>query len=126
MSKQIKNLEFENITIEEAKTRISGYDFCIVHMVSEFQYGRTEDVSVNWEELLELRAFSDQEELRVYRGEHELKAQCCKEMSESSEDVIKLSYQMRNGQKLTVKEYLEPDEDGQAVVMYTRPVSMRA
>lgn len=124
MSKHINNLEFENITIEEAKNRISNYPFCIVHMISEFRYGSTENITVNWEELLELRAFSDQGELRVYRGEYELKAQCCKEIADSSEDVVELTYQMRDGKKLAVKEYLEPDEDGQAVVMYTRPVAM--
>lgn len=124
MSEVIKGLEFSKITIDEAKNRFSGYPYAIVHMMSELQYGRTEDISVNWDELIELRAFSETEELRVYQGNSGMTAQCCTEVSSVSDDAVLIEYEMRNGGRLSVKEYLEPDEDGQAVVVYTRPCGM--
>lgn len=125
MSGKMNNLTFEKLTIEKAKKKISDYDFVIAHMISELQYGRTEDVTVNWEELLELRAFSATEELRVWSDGSEHKAQCCKETGTAPDDTLEFTYAMRNGKKLAVKEYLEPDEDGQVVVVYTRPFDMR-
>ena len=81
MAQIVENLEVENLTMEEAKVSLGNYDFAIVHMISQMQYGEM--------------------------------------------DSILKSYLMRNGKKLVVKEYLQPDEDGQAVVKYTRPLSMK-
>ena len=124
MAKEIKNLNIRTISCEEAKQSIAKYEFVIAHMISELQYGRTEEAQINWNELLELRAFSDREELRVYHGNSGLTAQICTETAEKPDNTIVLTYNMKNGKKLKVKEYMEQDEDGQAVVGYTRPLAM--
>lgn len=125
MSSTIKNLEIETIPFEEAKQRAAQYDYGIVHMVSGLAYGRMSELAIDWDELLELRAFSEKSELRVYEGNEGRTAQCCTEAPGEPDNVVVLEYDMRGGGKLAVKEYLEPDEDGQAVVKYTRPFAMR-
>lgn len=121
---KIRNLDIRTITFDEAKQKTTEYPYGIIHMMSELQYGRMEDLTVNWDELVELRAFSEKEELRIYQGNDGMTAQCCTETQMDPGNVILLEYDMRGGGKLLVKEYLEPDEDGQAVVRYTRPVAM--
>ena len=71
-----------------------------------------------------MRAFKEKEELHIFERNGETKAVHVFETDEVK-DIILKSYLMRNGKKLVVKEYLQPDEDGQAVVKYTRPLSMK-
>lgn len=125
MSDKIRGLEIQNITLEEAKQRLPEYTYGIVHMFSELQCDTMDKISVNWNELMELRAFSEQGELRVYESGNGMAAQCCTETQEDTLDAIIIKYKMSNGKTLAVKEYLEPDEDGQAVVQYTRPFAVR-
>lgn len=124
MSDKIRGLTIQNITLEEAKQRLPEYTYGIVHMFSELQYDTMDKISVNWDELLELRAFSEQGELHVYEGSNGMMAQCCTETQEDTLDVNIIRYMMKNDKTLAVKEYLGPDEDGQAVVRYTRPFAM--
>ena len=124
MAQIVENLEVENLTMEEAKGSLGNYDFAIVHMISQMQYGEMDSIIVNWEELLEMRAFKEKEELHIFERNGETKAVHVFETDEVK-DIILKSYLMRNGKKLVVKEYLQPDEDGQAVVKYTRPLSMK-
>lgn len=124
MSEKTESLMFRKISINEARRRLAEYPFSIVHMMSELQYGKTEELTVNWDELLELRAFSEKAELRIFQGNDGMEAQYCVETQDTTENVIILEYNMKNGKKLAVKEYLEPDKDGQAVVKYTRPFAM--
>jgi hypothetical protein len=114
-------MEFKKIAYDEAKQKISEYDYAIVHMISKLQYGKLEDININWDELLELRAFSDKGELRIYQGNEEMVSQCCAETEEDADNSIVLSYKVNEDLKLMVKEYLKPDDDGQAQVVYTRP-----
>lgn len=119
--KQItEHLKAEMLEIEEARASFAGYKYAIVHMISERQYGTTENVKVNWEELVDLRAFSDKEELHVFERGGKLQAVRMVEDGEARETVTRRS-PVGNGKQLVVKEYLAPDEDGQAVVVYTRP-----
>lgn len=120
----VENLEMENLMLEEARESLKKYDFAIVHMISEMQYGQMSSVTVNWEELLELRAFKEREELHIFERNGERTAVHITETGEVEDSILKY-YLMRNGKKLAVKEYLQPDEDGQAVVRYTRPVYMK-
>ena len=105
MAKKIKNLDIEPITCEEAKQRISDYTYAIVHMMSELQYGNIEELTVKWNELVELRAFSEKGELRVYQGNDGMVAQYCTESADEPDNAIILEYDMKNGKKLKVKEY---------------------
>ncbi|WP_302419414.1 hypothetical protein [Blautia marasmi] len=124
MAQIVENLEVEELTLEEARATLGNYDFAIVHMISQMQYGEIDSINVNWEELLELRAFNDKEELHVFDRNGESKAVHVFETGNVKDIIIK-SYLMRNGKKLVVKEYLQPDEDGQAVASYNRPFSMK-
>jgi hypothetical protein len=119
-------MDFKKIAYDEAKQKISEYDYAIVHMISKLQYGKLEDIDINWDELLELRAFSDKGELRIYQGNDGKVAQCCTETEQDDDNSIVLKYDVKgdNSLKLMVKEYLKPDEDGQAQVVYTRPFAI--
>lgn len=122
--KQIcRNLEFEKLDEEAAKAAYETYEFVIAHMISELQYGKIEDVTVNWEELLDLRAFDESGELHIFDRNGTKSAVRIAEKGKPEESIVKYC-KMRNGMELAVKEYLEPDEDGQAVVKYTRPFAM--
>ena len=141
-----ENLEACEISIEEAKTIAQNFDYMIAHMISDLKYGKMEQDAIDWDELTELRAFSEKEELHVFEAEDGEKAIHVretsaeedsgksdirvrksdeeKEISGKSAAIIKY-YLTRSGKKLAVKEYLRPDEDGQAVVAYTRPFSIQ-
>lgn len=66
MKQIVENLEMESLTLEEARDSLGDYEFAIVHMISEMQYGTMDKIAVNWEELLELRAFKEDEELHIF------------------------------------------------------------
>lgn len=123
--KQIcRNLEFEKLDKETAKAAYENYDFVIAHMISELQFGKKEDVTVNWNELVDLRAFDEKGELHIFDRNGIKSAVRITEKDAPEESIVKYC-KMRNGMELAVKEYLEPDEDGQAVVKYTRPFAMK-
>jgi hypothetical protein len=117
-------MDFKKIAYDEAKQKISEYDYAIVHMISKLWYGKLEEIDINWDELLELRAFSDKGELRIYQGNDGKVAQCCTENDEDADNCIILKYDVKGNKKLMVKEYLKPDDDGQAQVVYTRPYAI--
>lgn len=141
-----ENLEACEVSLDEAKTIAKNFDYMITHMISDLKYGEMEQDAIDWDELTELRAFSEKEELHVFDAEdgkkaihvreisakenpfpgdfHGLKPGEEKEISGKSAEIIKY-YLTRSGKKLAVKEYLRPDEDGQAVVAYTRPFSIQ-
>jgi hypothetical protein len=117
-------MDITKITYKEAQQHISEYSYAIVHMISQLQYGKIEDININWNELIELRAFSDKEELRIYQGNDGIVAQRITEADDDTDNIIILKYKMKNNKTLMVKEYLKPDEDGQAQVIYTRPFAI--
>lgn len=122
--KQIcRNLEFEKLDEETARAAYETYECVIAHMISDLQYGKREEVTVNWEELLDLRAFDAKGELHVFDRNGTKSAVRITETGEPKDSLVKYC-KLRNGMNLMVKEYLEPDEDGQAVVKYTRPFAM--
>ena len=102
-------------------------------MYSDICCGEQVHDQINWDELVELRAFGEQGELHVYEQNGSLKAIEILETEDSREDMVVKYYPVRKtvcnmGKHtvLAVKEYLEPDEDGQAVVVYTRPLRLEA
>lgn len=69
MEQITEKLNMEEIEAEKAKEQIGRYDYIIAHMISDLQYGVPGDVQIQWDELVELRAFNRTEELHVF--EHE-------------------------------------------------------
>lgn len=128
MAEQIKdNLYMEILELQEVKESAERYDHIIAHMISDLKYGPAADVQIQWDELVELRAFNETEEMHVFGQEsdssEELRAVRIFE-EKGGGDYLVRSYRMRNGKILKVKEYLAADEDGQAVVVYTRPFAV--
>lgn len=115
-----EGLFIETVDLEEAKVLVGKYDYIIAHMISELQFGIPEEVMINWEELQELHAFCLDGELHVFGSPGELEAVRVNE-EEGCREFLEKSYRMRNQKILKVREYLKADEDGQAVVVYTRP-----
>ncbi len=122
--KQItKYLHMEKLDLSQAKEQTAKYDYVIAHMMSELQYGPAEEVQINWEELLELRAFDEEGELHVFGSPEDLQAVRVCEVDRGGDYLVK-SYRMRDQKILKVREYLAVDEDGQAVTVYTRPFAV--
>lgn len=120
----IDHLYIEKVDLEEAKALAGGYDYIIAHMISSKpQIGTPDQVNIDWEELIELHAFGLKGELHVFGAPGELEAVKVEE-EEGCSEFLEKDYRMRNQSILRVREYLKSDEDGQAVVVYTRPVAV--
>lgn len=124
MEKITDKLQLEEITFPKAQDIFKGMEYAIVHMISDMEMGNPRKLSVNWDELIELHAFSDGEALHIFQAEAEQKALHIIDQGEEENTLIR-EYELRNGQTLSVKEYLQPDEDGQAVTVYIRPFAVR-
>ncbi|MCD7826427.1 MAG: hypothetical protein LUH14_10795 [Clostridiaceae bacterium] len=115
------------ISFETAKERTAGYPFALVYMMSEIQFGKKEDIEVNWDEVLEARFFSEREELHLFLCEKERKAVIVEDAVDetNSTEVLTKNYRLSpkfqgEGRELAVREYLSEDEDGQMYVELTR------
>ncbi|MCI9101288.1 MAG: hypothetical protein HFH59_05430 [Lachnospiraceae bacterium] len=119
MSYRIQKVESDNVF-----ERSMGYEYALVYMISEMLLCKTSELpKVNWEECLEARFFSKDKELHIYEEDEEWKAV---EVTEENErDCLVRRYQLANrfkslGALLCVHEYLDYDDDGQAMVSLTR------
>ncbi len=128
--KTYKHLEVREVPAElsELEKKAAQYPYMIAHMYSDILCGDSVHEKINWAELVELRAFGEKGELHVYEQNGGLKAVEILETEDCREDTVVKHYAVRkavcssaNLSYLAVKEYLEADEDGQAVVVYTRP-----
>ena len=133
--KTYKHLEVREVPAElpELEKKAAQYPYVIAHMYSAILCGDSVHEKINWNELVELRAFDEKGELHVYEQNGGLKAVEILETEDCKEDTVVKRYAVRgavsNSAKpcyLAVKEYLEADEDGQAVVVYTRPFRLEA
>lgn len=115
-------LYIEETGLEKAKNLAGQYDYVIAHMLSRMRHGTPDQVDVDWDELVELRAFGQKGELHVFGGPGELSAVLVRE--EGCREFLDKRYPMRDGNILKVREYFMPDEDGQAVVVYARPFAV--
>lgn len=117
----------------QLEKKAAQYPYVIAHMYSDILCGDGVHERINWDELVELRAFGEKGELHVYEQNGGLKAVEILETEDSREDTVVKRYAVRGAVSnlvrpcyLVVKEYLEADEDGQAVVVYTRPFRLEA
>ena len=123
----------ENLDWEAARAECMSYENALVYMISRMLCGKTEQVAdkINWEECTEARFFSEQGELHFFDYEGERKAVRVTE-DEKEADCIDKAYGLTGklkgaaiGQEVVVREYIEYDEDGQAVVGLTRLLTIR-
>lgn len=123
------------VSLEDAKELTKKMDYVIAHGISTIARGNAEDTDIPWDELVELRAFSETSEVHVFELDGEWKAvyteECTEEQITSGDqsltaaDAIDKGYAMTGGGMLYVREYLNPDDDGQAVVAAVRPYAVK-
>ncbi len=119
-------------SIESAKASAGEYEYALLYRISDLLLCPAADLKdSDWDECLEARLFRKDAELHILL-EEEKKA--VKIMDDGGEDVItevyKLSGKSRkrlpsNMDKLVVKQYLQPDEDGQMFIALTRLAEIR-
>ncbi len=116
----------KNIEITKAYESITMYEYALVYMLSEVILCKTEDLpKLNLKQCLEARFFSEDKELHIFETEEGKKA--VEVSDKNNEDIIIKKYEIapkfcEAGKKdvLVVQQYLDYDEDGQAVVALTR------
>ena len=113
------------IELEEAYKMIPDYKYALVYMMSHVHFCKVEKLPpIDWSECLEARFFSKEGEVHIYEEDEVLKAVKIT-ADEQAERIVK-KYEINQGRfkgigkYLCVEEYLEYDEDGQAVVVLTR------
>ncbi len=115
--------DIKEIAIEDVDKRTGQYSYALMHMMSSVYFGKASDITINWEELLEARFFSENKEMHIFKCGNQWKAVELSD-TEDSEVIVKnyeIAAQYKNiGRQIRVKEYLAEDEDGQVYVKYTR------
>lgn len=106
------------------RERRESYKYALVYCLSEVKLCRTEQLKdADFEECTEARFFSEDRELHLFETEEGM---CAVEVFDDGvSDFVLKKYKLasrfsENGKTLVVKEYLNYDEDGQAVVGLTR------
>ena len=74
--KTYKHLDVRAVSAErsELKEKAAQYPYIIAHMYSDILCGNCVHDGINWDELVELRAFDEKGELHVYEQNGSLKA----------------------------------------------------
>ena len=114
----------ENISETLKKENREKYKYALVYRLSEIKLCKTEQLTdADFDECTEARLFSADRELHLFETEEGM---CAVEVADdgASECILK-KYELasrfsKEGKTLVVKEYLDYDEDGQAVVCLTR------
>ena len=113
------------IELEEAYGMIPDYKYALVYMMSHVHFCKIENLPpIDWSECLEARFFSKEGEVHIYEEDGALKA--VKIIADEQVERIVKKYEINQGRfkgigkYLCVEEYLDYDEDGQAVVVLTR------
>ena len=98
---------------------VKVYPYCFVRSVSEVYLGLTEQAQYSpEEEILEARFFDCEKELRLFRDENGnlQTVELCKEDGDRFMDETYVIDNARFGKTLTVRQFLDADEDGQTFV----------
>lgn len=117
----------ESISFEDAKAQWSQYEYALIYRYSDAelcQVTQLADDASYWDECVEAYIFSKQVQIHIYREDNTLMAAKCVESSGENYEYVDRSYpvskQRWNVGLVTVREYLDADEDGQAYVSYKR------
>ncbi len=117
---KIKPLEYES-----AKEQIKEYEQGLVYYISSTEVIKPVQDEIVWEECLEARFFSEKAELRFFRdGSSWIVSMASDEEGDTTVDEIYEAARSSIGEKVKIREYYEPDEDGQMVLVAKRLVSI--
>ena len=110
----------ETMAPQEALARGRELPYALVRSLSAVTLGPTPQ-EIRADELLEARFFSREEEIRVFRQDGELRAAALRDAD--GERAVDRTYRVANpalGTEITVRTYLDFDEDGQAYARAAR------
>ena len=123
------------ITIEEAKEQWGKYHFVMGHTLSKVLVGGIDRFSQDdWDEILDIRFFSEDEMMHVFRDDAEqgnLKAVVLGDNEDGAghERSLKIDKSIpgcKEYSELKIKEYYSYDEeDGQLLIKYVRPMELK-
>lgn len=115
-------MKLETLAFADAKGKSVVFPFVLVRELSRVWLGETEKAEIAWGEATELRFFNDTAELRFFGTAGRLQAVLLEDVAEDTchDRTFPLAHNGAFGQKLTVREYLDYDEDGQLYVKATR------
>ena len=118
----------KTIPISEAKERLSSLPYAMAQGLSDFQIGTRETVGVFDEaESVEARYFSPKMELHIFR---EGEGVSCVMVTDGDASYVDTEYELAGrfqnaGSSVTVRKYLDEDEDGQCYVSATRLLAIK-
>lgn len=101
------------MTPQEALDQGKRFPYALVRTLSQVTLGPTGDVGET-RDLLEVRFFSDSSEIRIYRQDGDLRAV---RLQDDGTIYVDREYSVSNkkfGKRITVRFYMDFDEDGQA------------
>ncbi len=119
---KIRSLEYES-----AKEQIKEYEQGLVYYISSTEVIKPAQTEIVWEECLEARFFSDKSELRFFRdGSSWIVSMVSDDEGDRTIDgIYKAAGRFSSvGEKVKIREYYEPDEDGQMILTVKRLVSI--
>lgn len=114
-------MKFEKLTVERALHDGHALPFVLARCLSEVKFGINTELPAS-EELLEVRFFNSEKEIRLFRRQGRLEAVCLTQ--EPEDDCLEEEYEIANpslfGTSFTLSKLLDVDEDGQTFVKATR------
>ncbi len=122
IEKQIKKTDFQ-----EAIKLLTEYKYCLIYKISEVILGQIVQISEDdWEEMQEAWFFKEEGQIHIYRDEGMLSTAMIDDALLPDAHTLEKTYclagkfQKDGKKKITVKEYLDFDKEGQCYVAYTR------
>ena len=110
-----------------------GYKFGLIYHLDEILTGEIENLSMDEERLIEARIFCEDKEIHIFNNDGFRAIEAIDEKSKEEENdsyyechllIDKETDKKSFGKNLTVKRYIDFDEDGQAYISYTRLYSI--
>ena len=120
--------EIKKVSFEEGKKLVQDYEYALVYYFSDKYFGEVSALAeIDWDECIEAYFFNKTGQLYMYEYESsEMDATVFEEKQDVKYNYIDRNYEIASafkadaGKKITVREYLDSDEDGQTFVKYTR------
>jgi hypothetical protein len=119
-------MERRVLSVETAKRDGMALRWALVRQLSSFQMGETDSLSIDWDEVTEVRFFDESKEIRLFERNGELSAAIVSDSEEDTENVTfrdvqkKLEHKGQFGFAVTIREYFAYDEDGQLYLASSR------
>lgn len=98
-----------------------NYPDALIYCMSSLYVGKTGEFSDKVEEIVEARFFDEKQELHIFWQDEQIKG--CQVRDEEGDTIIKKEWDILEGKKknskMYVKQFIEYDEDGQAMITKT-------